>query len=237
MGADPQTSNVTDNNKIAISMGILVAIIAVIVIAVWYTNRIRVPVVVPLSVRNQRRREEELYRKETEHFIVDSLPVFRYSTKLQRRLRKACEAHRANDLETGMLGGTSQTSKAESRRKFEDDEAHNMNSEDVTTEQSTVKFTEEPKNSTIRQPRETYVLEEMEQNSNDTTLTCSVCTEDFVENETVRILPCGHIYHRRCIDPWLLRFGGNCPLCRQPLQYTYISHMPVPEQPRPARLR
>jgi hypothetical protein len=212
MGADPQTSNVADNNKVAISMGILVAIIAVIVIAVWYTNRIRVPVVVPLSVRNQRRREEELYRKETEHFIVDSLPVFRYSAKLQRRLRKACEAHRANNLETGMLGACSQTSEVESTRKFEDDEAHNSSSEDATTEQSTVKYTEPAQNRTIKQPGETCLLEEMEQNSKDATLTCSVCTEDFVENDTVRILPCGHIYHRRCIDPWLLRFGGNCPL-------------------------
>lgn len=193
-------------------MGILVAIIAIIVIAVWYTNRIRVPVVVPLSVRNQRRREEELYRKETKHSIVDSLPVFRYSAQLQRRLRKACEAHRANDLETGMLGGTSRTSKAESRRKFEDDEAHNISSEDATIEQSTVKCMQPSHNSTIKHPRETRVLEEMEQSSKDTTLTCSVCTEDFVENDTVRILPCGHIYHRRCIDPWLLRFGGNCPL-------------------------
>lgn len=212
MGADPQTGNVTDNNKIAISMGILVAIIAIIVIAVWYTNQIRVPVVVPLSVRNQRRREAELYRKETEHFIVESLPVFRYSTKLQRRLRMACEAHRANDLETGMLGGTSQPSKAESRRTFEDDEAHHMCTNDATTEQSTVKCMESSHNSTMKQSREACSLEEMEQNSRDTTLTCSVCTEDFVENDTVRILPCGHIYHRRCIDPWLLRFSGNCPL-------------------------
>lgn len=212
MGADPQTSNVTNSNKIAISLGILFVVIAIIIIAVWSTNRIRAPIVVPLSVRNQRRREEELYRKEMDHFIVDSLPVFRYSAKLQRKLRKACEAHRANDLETGMRGEYSQTSKAKPRTKFEDDEEHNTSSEGAATEQSTVNYTEPSHNPTTGKPRGSDSLEEGEQNTRDTTLTCSVCTEDFVENDAVRILPCGHIYHRRCIDPWLLRFGGNCPL-------------------------
>ena len=41
---------------------------------------------------------------------------------------------------------------------------------------------------------------------------CSICTEDFETGENVRILPCKHIYHRRCIDPWLLKFSGTCPL-------------------------
>jgi Ring finger domain len=41
---------------------------------------------------------------------------------------------------------------------------------------------------------------------------CPVCTEDFVENERVRVLPCGHIYHQHCIDPWLFGKTGTCPL-------------------------
>jgi hypothetical protein len=41
---------------------------------------------------------------------------------------------------------------------------------------------------------------------------CSICTEHFVEGENVKTLPCGHIYHRRCIDPWLLDFNSSCPL-------------------------
>jgi hypothetical protein len=42
--------------------------------------------------------------------------------------------------------------------------------------------------------------------------TCSICTKDFVEGRNIRILPCQHIYHRRCIDSWLLDFAGKCPL-------------------------
>jgi hypothetical protein len=41
---------------------------------------------------------------------------------------------------------------------------------------------------------------------------CSVCTENFSESEDVRVLPCGHIYHQHCVDPWLLDFAGTCPL-------------------------
>jgi hypothetical protein len=54
--------------------------------------------------------------------------------------------------------------------------------------------------------------ERMRPEAADQPLTCSICTEDFRESEDIRILPCSHIYHKSCIDPWLLDFGGNCPL-------------------------
>lgn len=43
---------------------------------------------------------------------------------------------------------------------------------------------------------------------------CSVCWESFQSNETVKALPCGHVYHQKCIDTWLLRFASlsSCPL-------------------------
>ncbi|KAK5651522.1 hypothetical protein OQA88_11976 [Cercophora sp. LCS_1] len=43
--------------------------------------------------------------------------------------------------------------------------------------------------------------------------TCAVCTEDFKRGVNVRKLPCGHIFHPGCIDPWLLSFAATCPLC------------------------
>ncbi|KAJ7538029.1 hypothetical protein O6H91_11G031700 [Diphasiastrum complanatum] len=43
---------------------------------------------------------------------------------------------------------------------------------------------------------------------------CSVCLNEFQENEKVRILPnCGHGFHSDCIDTWLLSHS-TCPLCR-----------------------
>lgn len=41
---------------------------------------------------------------------------------------------------------------------------------------------------------------------------CSICTEDFVDGDDIRRLPCDHIYHPRCIDPWLSGFAVTCPL-------------------------
>jgi hypothetical protein len=41
--------------------------------------------------------------------------------------------------------------------------------------------------------------------------TCPVCTEDFVQYQFLRVLPCGHQYHVKCIEDWLAR-GSNCPV-------------------------
>ncbi|KAF6151029.1 hypothetical protein GIB67_016507 [Kingdonia uniflora] len=46
---------------------------------------------------------------------------------------------------------------------------------------------------------------------------CSVCLNEFDENETLRLLPkCSHAFHLPCIDTWL-GSHTNCPLCRAPV--------------------
>jgi Ring finger domain len=52
----------------------------------------------------------------------------------------------------------------------------------------------------------------------DGTLECPICTEDFGKGEEVRVLPCNHKFHPKCVDPWLLHVSGTCPLCRIDLQ-------------------
>ncbi|XP_054829289.1 E3 ubiquitin-protein ligase RNF149 [Eublepharis macularius] len=42
---------------------------------------------------------------------------------------------------------------------------------------------------------------------------CAVCIENYKPKDTVRILPCKHIFHRTCIDPWLLDHR-TCPMCK-----------------------
>lgn len=51
----------------------------------------------------------------------------------------------------------------------------------------------------------------------DQKLKCSVCWEDFKLQESVRKLPCLHVYHENCIVPWL-DLHGTCPICRKSLQ-------------------
>uniref|UniRef100_A0A8P0PJX7 Ring finger protein 149 n=1 Tax=Canis lupus familiaris TaxID=9615 RepID=A0A8P0PJX7_CANLF len=42
---------------------------------------------------------------------------------------------------------------------------------------------------------------------------CAVCIENFKVKDIIRILPCKHIFHRICIDPWLLDHR-TCPMCK-----------------------
>jgi len=43
---------------------------------------------------------------------------------------------------------------------------------------------------------------------------CSVCLTDFCRGDVFRQLPCGHDFHKTCIDTWLGR-KGYCPICRR----------------------
>ena len=42
---------------------------------------------------------------------------------------------------------------------------------------------------------------------------CIICMEGFSENEMVKQLICGHIFHGDCIDHWLSQ-QKNCPFCK-----------------------
>lgn len=48
---------------------------------------------------------------------------------------------------------------------------------------------------------------------------CSICAEALEAEEAssdVKVLPCMHAFHARCVDPWLLdKMKGTCPLCRE----------------------
>jgi hypothetical protein len=41
---------------------------------------------------------------------------------------------------------------------------------------------------------------------------CCICMQIFKKDEYLRILPCEHLFHKHCIDPWLVRFSGICPV-------------------------
>jgi hypothetical protein len=44
---------------------------------------------------------------------------------------------------------------------------------------------------------------------------CTICLQDYELGESVKTLPCSHVYHQGCISRWLGECRGNCPVCTQ----------------------
>ncbi|KAM9315193.1 RING finger protein 150a [Pholidichthys leucotaenia] len=42
---------------------------------------------------------------------------------------------------------------------------------------------------------------------------CAVCIEGYKPNDIVRVLPCRHLFHKHCVDPWL-QDHRTCPMCK-----------------------
>lgn len=45
------------------------------------------------------------------------------------------------------------------------------------------------------------------------TMNCSICQDNFNMNETIKQLPCNHLFHSECIVTWL-QMNNTCPNCR-----------------------
>ena len=54
---------------------------------------------------------------------------------------------------------------------------------------------------------------------------CSVCLAGFEAEAVVNRLPCGHLFHRACLETWLRYERATCPLCR--------AHVPLPADETP----
>lgn len=50
---------------------------------------------------------------------------------------------------------------------------------------------------------------------------CLLCGGRLPKRSTVRVLECGHAYHRRCIDGWFVFKELSCPYCKTNVLKTY----------------
>lgn len=155
-------------------------------------DRVQRPVT-PESVINWQRREEGSDRKVASGFVLDSCPVRRYSK--------------------GPLLGKQSNSEAQNPTWS------TYLLEQFDANESTVVNNIDTRHNERRSPPQRDMLQNEDQSDlRNEPPSCSICIEYFIEEENVRILPCGHVYHQYCIDPWLLDFSSTCPLCRKTLR-------------------
>lgn len=48
---------------------------------------------------------------------------------------------------------------------------------------------------------------------------CSICIENYLRGQTLKILPCSHVFHSDCIEKYLQEFSIQCPLDNLPLMW------------------
>jgi len=70
---------------------------------------------------------------------------------------------------------------------------------------------------------------EQEQPWHQLQVECAICLSEFVKGDTVRVLPCHHIFHLDEIDGWLIHRKKLCPVCKADVTQPLLkSHPPQP---------
>ena len=60
------------------------------------------------------------------------------------------------------------------------------------------------------------MIKDVKFNGNSADSSCAICQEDFKNKEDLKITPCEHIFHPKCISTWLEKecTRPTCPSCR-----------------------
>jgi len=191
----PVQDDVSDS-RIVISIALIIALAAIIACLMWVKRRIRqtTPLAVPLEHLPS---HEEQRRKGIDSYLLQSIPVITYRASLESidhcggsKIGDSTEGAQSDGPFKGTVMVQAQDDKGELPVKNLNASIKNI---DTLLDEDAAQANQR-------------------RGSRQNSKTCSICTEDFVEGRNVRILPCRHIYHRRCIDPWLLDFAGTCPL-------------------------
>lgn len=203
MAAASQSSSSSPSRmtRTATAVSLILALILIIIFAAWFTQRMR-PSTAPVVYRSrvQRREIQDIERKGIDSLVLETIPIVKYSMGIQSMDQRRASRNGGSYL-------LPLSSPPSTRKKVLEKTGLATVKEDTTSKNL------ELSDSCHKSPPETHIPSNRSQISpHDEASECPICTEEFRERENVRVLPCTHIYHRRCIDPWLLQFAGTCPL-------------------------
>ncbi|KAH9203350.1 hypothetical protein DL95DRAFT_154179 [Leptodontidium sp. 2 PMI_412] len=227
--AVPTSASPESSSRIAVSSVLTVALIALIIFVSCFMQR-RYPTLTTFRPTRHPYVRGTRQRKDIETFTLESIPIVKYSAVLQRneQIRVAEDSH--------PISYTSPLRREVQPKYTYPETAPVATSEEKEEGGTPFRHPGVPNSSNKTSPNMHTIQIRDQSRPGHEPASCSICTEDFLERENVRVLPCGHIYHQRCIDPWLLGFAGTCPLCRIILQDVVSSPASFPEPPEPALL-
>ncbi|KAL7918084.1 hypothetical protein ACQKWADRAFT_331151 [Trichoderma austrokoningii] len=64
-------------------------------------------------------------------------------------------------------------------------------------------------------------------------ISCVICLETLQDDDTIRPLPCSHVFHSLCLAKWYLRRHDTCPICKA--HFMTLSEKPSRVLQRPDR--
>ena len=146
----------------------------------------------------------QMLRENPDHFSEEDLAVFR-ALEEQDRLEE--ERERAAELQAG---------EEEEEEELSYDALLNLGERigDVRTE----RWALVAQKHIDRLPLETYQAETAQAvsslHNDDSEVKCLVCQHEYQDQERLRRLPCGHVFHAECVDEWLTTHD-NCLYCRK----------------------
>lgn len=192
----PTPDSNTSKHRTIITITALVAILAIVILLALYGKK-NSPHrrLEELQLQNElqrsghrRRRRKRPPEKGIAPSLLQYIPAVRYGSSLGERRTRSL------DLEKGQMGEYTQAwSLAQSQLKIK---AMQVEMNDIG---QSLHVNKRATNSKKLQGH----FEQQE---------CTICTQPFFRDEWIRILPCGHLHHKTCVDQWLVGFSGTCPV-------------------------
>ncbi|KIW90702.1 uncharacterized protein Z519_08485 [Cladophialophora bantiana CBS 173.52] len=209
-------------HRTVITVAVIVAVIGLIIFsAIWVRrhspirrlDELQLQAELQRSGLRRRRRQQEQREKGIGISLLQSIPVVKYDGD-PGKIRRT----KSLDLEKGHQNRDAHNWSLEQSQ-------HNI--KEMHAEMMEIGKTPHRKEKEGNQKKSDLESEEPE---------CPICTQPFVKNEFLRVLPCGHRHHQRCVDRWLLGFGGTCPVCRVHMDSFYLQSaepLDLPMKPEP----